>query len=216
MKENKNLLKLKSIKGYQLCLEHDSYIKSKSNKEKKFQKYEFLGDRVLGLTISEYLVLNHMKEPLDKISRRFIYLVSKKTLSSLFRANNFETLLSHDLDQKINKNSVYSDALESIICFVYLNKGLTFTKKYIFEIWSSLLETLPDKDPKTFLQEEAQKKFKKIPIYKTLIQTGNPHKPRFKVSVEIENMKSIGKGYSKQSAEVQAAKKLIKAMNEND
>tara|TARA_X000000368_G_C23044978_1_gene718746 strand:+ start:1896 stop:2576 length:681 start_codon:yes stop_codon:yes gene_type:complete len=212
LKENKNLLKLKAINGYKECLSHDSYIKIKSNKQKKFQKYEFLGDRVLGLTISEYLVRNYINESLDEISRRYIFLVNKKTLSTLFKQNSFDKLLSHDLDQAINKNSVYSDALESIIGFVYLSKGLNFTKKYIFEIWSSLLDTLPEKDPKTFLQERSQKHFKKIPIYKTISTSGISHKPKFKVKVQIEDLSAIGEGYSKQNAEIQAAKKLINLM----
>ena len=208
--KNKNLGKLKSIKGYEECLQHDSFIKIKKNKDKKFQKFEFLGDRVLGLVISEYLVSNYMNDSLDDISRRFIFLVNKKTLSNLFKENEFETLFSHDLDIKMNKNSVYSDALESIIGFVYLTKGLTFAKKFIYSIWSNLLTTLPEKDPKTYLQETSQRLFKKIPMYKTISQSGNPHKPMFKVIVTIKEFEAYGEGYSKQNAEIKAAKKLIK------
>ena len=49
---------IKSIKGYQTSLKHDSYDKRQKNSNKPFQKYEFLGDRVLGLVISEYLINN--------------------------------------------------------------------------------------------------------------------------------------------------------------
>ncbi|MGY9017460.1 MAG: ribonuclease III family protein [Alphaproteobacteria bacterium] len=214
--KNKNLEKLKSIKGYEECLQHDSYIKIKKNKDKKFQKFEFLGDRVLGLTISEYLVSNYMNDSVDDISRRFIFLVNKKTLSDLFKKNQFDSLLSHDLDDTINKNSVYSDALESIIGFVYLNKGLNFSKKFIYEIWSDLLDTLPEKDPKTYLQETAQRLFKQMPLYKTVSQSGNPHKPLFKVSVTIKDLETFGEGYSKQNAEIKAAKNLIKIIKDYD
>ncbi len=216
MIKNKNLEKLKSIKGYEECLQHDSYIKIKKNKDKKFQKFEFLGDRVLGLVISEYLVNTHMNDSLDDISRRFIFLVNKKTLSDLFKKNQFDSLLSHDLDEKMNKNSVYSDALESIIGFVYLKKGLIFAKKFIYEIWFDLLTTLPEKDPKTQLQETSQRLYKKIPSYKTVSQSGNPHKPLFKVSVIVKNFESFGEGFSKQNAETKAAKNLIKLIKEND
>ena len=58
MTKNKNLEKLKSIQGYEECLEHDSF-NLKKNKESKFQKFEFLGDRVLSLALSEYLVANY-------------------------------------------------------------------------------------------------------------------------------------------------------------
>ena len=216
MIKNKNLEKLKSIKGYEECLLHDSFIKIKKNKDKKFQKFEFLGDRVLGLAISEYLIHNHMNDSLDYISRRFIFLVNKKTLSDLFKKNQFDSLLSHDLDVTMNKNSVYSDALESIIGFVYITKGLNFSKKFIYEIWSELLGTLPEKDPKTYLQETSQRLFKKIPSYKTISQSGNPHKPMFKVSVTIKDLESFGEGYSKQNAEIKAANNLIKLIKDYD
>ena len=165
MTKNKNLEKLKSIQGYEECLEHDSF-NLKTSKESKFQKFEFLGDRVLSLALSEYLVANYTNDTLYNMSRRMNFLISNKTLSMLFKENNFETLLSHHLDNSINKNFVYADALESIIGFVYLNKGLSFSKKFIYEIWSELLDTLPEKDPKTLLQETCQRLFKKIPIYK--------------------------------------------------
>ncbi|MDB9776770.1 putative dsRNA-binding protein, partial [Alphaproteobacteria bacterium] len=100
--------------------------------------------------------------------------------------------------------------------FVYLSKGLNFSKKFIYEIWSELLSTLPDKDPKTYLQESSQRLFKKIPLYKTISQSGNPHKPMFKVSVTIKNLQAFGEGYSKQNAETKAAKNLIKLIKSND
>ena len=46
---------IKSLEGFNKSIEHDSFEKSKKNADKPFQKYEFLGDRVLGLIISEYL-----------------------------------------------------------------------------------------------------------------------------------------------------------------
>ena len=45
---------IKSLEGFNKSVEHDSFEKSKKNADKPFQKYEFLGDRVLGLIISEY------------------------------------------------------------------------------------------------------------------------------------------------------------------
>lgn len=215
MTKNKNLEKLKSIQGYEECLEHDSF-NLKKNKESKFQKFEFLGDRVLSLALSEYLVANYTNDTLYNMSRRMNFLISNKTLSMLFKENNFETLLSHHLDNSINKNFVYADALESIIGFVYLNKGLSFSKKFIYEIWSELLDTLPEKDPKTLLQEICQKLFKKIPIYKTISKSGDPHKPMFKISATIQDLEAFGDGYSKQNAEIKAAKNLIKLIKIDD
>ena len=144
------------------------------------------------------------------MSRRINFLISNKTLSKLFKENKFDTLLSHHLDNSINKNFVYADALESIIGFVYINKGLSFSKKFIYEIWSELLDTLPEKDPKTLLQETCQRLFKKIPIYKTVSKSGDPHKPMFTIIASIKDFEAYGEGPSKQNAEIKAAKNLIK------
>ena len=70
---------IKSLEGFNKSIEHDSFEKSKKNADKPFQKYEFLGDRVLGLIISEYLVTTFSHNTLDEISRRFIHLVNTNT-----------------------------------------------------------------------------------------------------------------------------------------
>ena len=54
---------IKSLKGFNKSIEHDSFEKSKKNADKPFQKYEFLGDRVLGLIISEYLITTSISSP---------------------------------------------------------------------------------------------------------------------------------------------------------
>ena len=116
-----------NIKGYEKSLNHDSLEKSKKNNDKPFQKYEFLGDRVLGLIIAEYLTKKFQKDNLDEISRRFIHLVNTNTLSKIFKKFEINEIFNHQLDPNSNKNSVYADALESLIGFIYTNKGLDCT-----------------------------------------------------------------------------------------
>ena len=203
---------IKKIKNFQESLEHDSFDKNNSNSIKPFQKYEFLGDRVLGLIISEYLIQKFKSNNLDEISRRFIYLVRTATLFKIFKNSNLHDLFKHKLDPQSYKNSVYADALESLIGFLYIEKGLDFTKKIVLELWKDELNTLPDKDPKTFIQEYSQKKFKTIPIYKVIQETGNKHKPLFKISLSLNELTVYASGVSKQKAEVAAAKKMAKLL----
>ena len=106
---------IKSIKGYQTSLKHDSYDKRQKNSNKPFQKYEFLGDRVLGLVISEYLINNFSNSSLDEISRRFIHLVNTSMLAKIFKKYDLIEIFKHQLDPKSSKNSIYADALESLI-----------------------------------------------------------------------------------------------------
>ena len=203
---------IKKIKNLQESLEHDSFDKTNSNSIKPFQKYEFLGDRVLGLIISEYLIQKFKSNNLDEISRRFIYLVRTATLFKIFKNSNLHDLFKHKLDPQSYKNSVYADALESLIGFLYIEKGLDFTKKIVLELWKDELNTLPDKDPKTFIQEYSQKKFKTIPIYKVIQETGTKHKPLFKISLSLNELTVYASGVSKQKAEVAAAKKMAKLL----
>ena len=201
---------IRSIKGYEKSLQHDSINKDKKKVDKQFQKFEFLGDRVLGLVISEYLIENFHKNSLDEISRRFIHLVNTNTLAKIFKYHDFNEIFKHQLDPKSNKNSVYADALESLIGFIYTEKGLEFAKNLILQLWKEELDTLPQKDPKTFIQEYSQKKNKVIPTYNLVEESGIKHKPNFKVSLKINDLYVEGEGVSKQKAEIVAAKKMIK------
>ena len=83
---------IKSLEGFNKSIEHDSFEKSKKNTDKPFQKYEFLGDRVLGLVISEYLITTFSHNTLDEISRRFIHLVNTNTLAKIFRKNSYSKI----------------------------------------------------------------------------------------------------------------------------
>jgi len=69
---------------------------------------------------------------------------------------------------------------------------------------------LPDKDPKTFIQEYYQKKYKTIPVYKVIEESGTKHKPLFKISLSLKELTVYASGVSKQKAEVAAAKKMAK------
>ena len=199
-----------NIKGYEKSLNHDSLEKSKKNNDKPFQKYELLGDRVLGLIIAEYLIKKFQKDNLDEISRRFIHLVNTNTLSKIFKKFEINEIFKHQLDPNSNKNSVYADALESLIGFIYTNKGLDFTRNIVLNLWQEELDTLPQKDPKTFIQEYSQRKNKKIPSYKLIKESGTKHKPKFIISLKIDHFSVEGEGVSKQKAEIAAAKKMIK------
>ena len=90
------------------------------------------------------------------------------------------------------------------------------TEKFVLNIWKHFIKDskIIELDPKTKIQEFSLKKFKKLPIYKTIKKTGPNHNPFFQVSVQIENSKKyIGQGNSKKNAEQNAALKLIRNLN---
>ena len=196
------------------ALTHKSYDNILNN-----EKLEFLGDRVLGLIISEKLLVKFPNEKEGIIDKKFANLVNKKTCLNIAKKINIKKFLylgsSHkNLDRFADKIS--SDSLEAIVGAIYLDGGLRFSEKFILYFWEKFIDksefTLIDS--KTKLQEYSLKRFKKLPKYTFFKKTGPQHKPLFKTEVEIEGSKKIiGKGFSKKNAQQDAATKLIKILN---
>ena len=194
-------------------LTHKSFDNINNN-----EKLEFLGDRVLGLIISQKLLEKFPLENEGIIDKKFSNLVNKKTCSSIARKLNLKKFLilgsSHkNLERSADK--IVSDCLEAIVGAIYLDGGLKVVEKFIFYFWQSYLDksivTLVDS--KTQLQEYSLKKFKELPKYIFHKKIGPQHKPLFKTEVEIPNSKKIsGTGSSKKNAQQNAAAKLLKIL----
>ncbi len=111
------------------------------------------------------------------------------------------------------EDKIVSDACESLIGAIYLDKGLDVTEKFILNLWNHHIALSEETyiDPKTKLQEYSLKKFKLLPIYKLVESSGPKHKPIFKISVRLKNSKiAKGIGSSKKEAELNAASILLK------
>ena len=114
------------------------------------------------------------------------------------------------------ENKIISDICESIIGVIYLDKGLKIANKFILTTWNDYLDISNETiiDAKTKLQEFSLKKFKSLPEYKVVSNTGPRHKPSFKVGVKIKNTKYIySNGPSKKNAEQSAASILLKNLD---
>ena len=211
----KNIEKIINLKFNDKELLSKSFIHKSYNKEINNEKLEFLGDRVIGLIISKKLLNLYPNEKEGIIDKKFASLVNKKTCAKVFRSlnlkkfiktgNSFKTI--HSADERL-----LSDTCEALIGAVYLDQGFANTEKFVLYIWRHFIKDskIIELDPKTKIQEFSLKKFKKLPIYKTIKKTGPNHNPFFQVSVQIENSKKyIGQGNSKKNAEQNAAKKLL-------
>ena len=187
-------------------LTHKSFDKENNN-----EKIEFLGDRVLGLVMAKKLLEIYPNEKEGILDKKFASLVNKKTCLEI--ANKIELykyILTYNVKNNKNKieDKVLADSCEALIGFVYLDKGFQITEKMILSLWSDNIKksVITEIDAKTKLQELSLKKFKKLPIYKLISNTGPRHKPLFKVGVKLHNTKlytSMGK--SKKDAEQNAA-----------
>merc|ERR1711991_1285432 len=101
-----------------------------------------------------------------------------------------------------------ADSCEALIGCIYLDKGFQITEKIILNLWSDKIKdsVITQIDAKTKLQEFSLKRFKKLPIYKFISNTGPRHKPLFKVAVKLIDTKFFtAQGNSKKDAEQNAA-----------
>ena len=196
------------------ALTHKSYDNNINN-----EKLEFLGDRVLGLVISEKLLDKFPDEKEGMIDKKFANLVNKKTCLIIARKINIKKFIllgaSHKkLERSADK--IISDCLEAIVGAIYLDGGLKSVEKFILNFWDEFLlkSSVTLIDSKTKLQEFSLKKFKELPKYVFFKKSGPQHRPLFKTEVQIPNSKKIiGIGSSKKNAQQNAAAKLLKILN---
>jgi ribonuclease III len=196
------------------ALTHKSFDNNINN-----EKLEFLGDRVLGLVISEKLLSKFPEEKEGIIDKKFANLVNKKTCLLIARKINLRKfILFGSSHKKIERSAekISSDCLEAIVGAIYLDGGLKSAEKFIFNFWQEFLikSNVTLIDSKTKLQEFSLKKFKELPTYVFFKKTGPQHRPLFKTEVQIPNSKKIvGVGSSKKNAQQNAAAKLLKILN---
>ena len=187
-------------------LTHKSY-----SKEINYEKLEFLGDRVLGLVIAKKLLEIYPDEKEGVLDKKYASLVNKKTCLQIAKKINLDKyILTLDVKKKNNilENKVLSDCCEALIGSIYLDKGFNSVERFILELWSDNIKDsiITQVDAKTKLQELSLKKFKKLPVYKLISNTGPRHKPLFKVGVKLINTKFfLAEGNSKKDAEQNAA-----------
>ena len=145
------------------------------------------------------------------MDKKFASLVNKKTCLEVAKHINLEKyiLKFNPKNKKIKvEDKVISDCCEALLGAIYLDKGFIAVENLILNLWKENIKKsiVTQIDAKTKLQEYSLKKFKKLPIYKIISNTGPRHKPLFKVSVNLPGSKIyIGKGSSKKNAEQNAA-----------
>ena len=191
-------------------LTHKSFNKINNN-----EKLEFLGDRVLGLVMAKRLLEIYPEEKEGVLDKKFASLVNKKTcleISKTIELEKYVLVLKPKNRKNIIEDKVLADSCEALIGSVYLDKGYAMVEKLILDLWSKHIKdsVITQIDAKTKLQELSLKKFKKLPLYKIISNTGPRHKPLFKVGVKLINTNFyISEGKSKKDAEQNAAFKCL-------
>ena len=195
-------------------LTHKSFDKENNN-----EKVEFLGDRVLGLVIAKKLLEIYPNDKEGILDKKFASLVNKRTcleISKKLQLQKYILTLNSRNDKNTIEDKILADSCEALIGSIYLDKGYTVAEKTILSLWSDQIKqsVITQVDAKTKLQEFSLKKFKRLPIYKIVSNTGPRHKPLFKVGVKLMNTKFyFSDGKSKKDAEQNAATKCLKDLS---
>ena len=212
--EKKINLRFKNKDLIKKSLTHKSYNSINNN-----EKLEFLGDRVLGLVISEKLLEIFPNEKEGTLDKKFASLVNKNKCFQIAKVINLENFILTSNNNKKNikiADKIISDSLEALIGALFIDQGLNAVKKFILSLWKDHIDasSITFVDAKTQLQEYSLKKYKILPIYNLIKNSGPRHKPFFEVSVELRNSKSfIGNGKSKKDAEQNAAQLCLNTLD---
>ena len=196
------------------ALTHSS--KSKNNNE----RLEYLGDAVINLAISDYLIKNYTDLDEGSLSILRSNLVSRATLSKVASQLGLESYLKIGkslLNQENKKISIYGNAFEAIIGGIYLDKDFSQAASVVINLLEKEIESLKKtktKDKKTLLQEELQQRKVDLPVYKLNYENDES----FNVICEVQELDllSEGQGKNKKEAEQNAAANLLKKLINNN
>jgi ribonuclease III len=181
------------------------------HKRETYQRLEFLGDRVLGLAISEMLYGAFPEADEGELSRRLASLVRKESCAEValeWGVDFYVRLGESEEPTTAMRTTMRADVCESIIGAVFLDAGYAAAKAVVAAAFGGrmLAPGLPLRDPKTALQEWAQARGLPPPHYRETARSGPDHAPEFTVSVEVPGYPHAeAKGFAKRLAEQAAA-----------
>ena len=178
----------------------------------KFERLEFLGDRILGLVIAEYVFKNFKKDDEGSLSKMHASFVCANACHKIaLKIGLDESIQTAGIHLKQNK-TVLSDAMEAILGAVFIDGGFDVVKNIVLDLWKDLFENFDKslQEPKTHLQELLQAKTGEMPIYELISTSGPDHLRSFVVSAKGFGKSARGEGLSRKLAESLAAKNLLK------
>ena len=188
---------------------------SGANATQNNERLEFIGDRVLGLSVAGLLYEMYPNESEGELARRHAMLVSTETLAAVASELGLDKQIKHGHMTAGRVMHILADAMEAVFGAIYLDSGFDAARSVIVEIWRELasVDVIAPKDPKTALQEYVQQYDSgNLPVYEYLEPTGASHNPTFNVRVSAMGKTATGSGTSKKSASIVAAESLLKML----
>ena len=181
-----------------------------------YERLEFLGDRVLGLIVAEWLFERFPNEPEGALSRRLNALVTGPVCAAVARTLGVVPYLRLGKqareDGAADSDNVLGDVMEALIGAYYLDAGIDPVRSFIRRAWEAHIDAHLEapRHPKSALQEWAAAHNRKPPEYLVVDRSGPNHAPRFRVKVSIGKLaEAEAEGTSKGAAETAAAAALL-------
>jgi ribonuclease-3 len=182
-----------------------------------YERLEFLGDRVLGLAMAEWLFTLFPNEPEGALSKRLNTLVTGAVCADVARslgvAEHLKLGKQARDDGARDSDNVLGDVMEALIGALYLDAGLDAARAAVRTAWGDRVRTqgsAAPQHPKSALQEWAAAHNRRTPMYEIIDRSGPHHAPRFTVKASIGALaEATAEGSSKQEAETAAAAALL-------
>ena len=194
------------------ALTHSSYANERHSAEVvSYERLEFLGDSVLGLTAAEYLYAHNPALPEGRMTRLRAELVCEASLHKTALALGLGEFMrlgrGEELTGGRERASILADMVEAVIAAIYLDGGIDEAKKFI------MAQVLSSADYKTALQELVQRRGEIRISYDLIGESGPDHNKTFRFSVSVDG-ETIGEGSgkTKKEAEQMAARRALEKL----
>jgi ribonuclease III len=185
------------------------------------EKLEFLGDAVLDLFITEELYRKCPGSSEGEMTRLRAALVNGDELADIARkiqiGENLYMGKGEESSGGRDKKPNLAGALEAVIAAVYLDRGVTRTRKFILKLFreeiTNVLSFNITRDYKSRLQELIQSQRQVVPVYRLVAEEGPDHDKTFTVEVRVgKTVLGRGVGKSKKQAEATAARLALEKL----
>ncbi|AZV39656.1 ribonuclease III [Komagataeibacter xylinus] len=182
------------------------------------ERLEFIGDRVLGLVMAEWLIERFPDEQEGALGPRHAHLVSRTVLAQVAHEMQLQSALDvaeHEARAGVRQMAtVLADAVEAVLGALYLDGGLDPARAFVRRMWREAItaQARPPKDPKTALQEWVLGRGLPLPQYRVVSSDGPSHAPRFVIAVDAQGKTGQGIAGSKRAAESDAASDLLRQL----
>jgi len=208
----------KEIKLLNKAVTHKSYVNESGESLKHNERFEFLGDSVLDLVVSDYLVQKYSDYKEGTLSKIRAAVVNEACLAGLARQLDLGAFLllgkGEEMSGGRKKASLLANAYEAVAGAIYCDSNLETASNVLLPQIKNEINKFDDprvsRDYKSDMQEYTQNKLFCIPVYKVIRETGPDHEKQFEIIVLAKDANmGKGTGRSKKEAEQAAAKMAL-------